>query len=273
MHMHSTASDGTDTPETLVNKCAKLKLSLCSITDHDTIDAHIEAVPLAKKLKLPFITGVEFSVRHKGELHVLGYGVDITSSEFLKEMELLRESREGRVHAIIEALDKNGIPITFEDVERHAKGDTMGRPHVAAALAEHGYAENIPDAFARYLNEDGIAYVKRRKLNAKQAIDLILNAGGTPVLAHPKFIQTDDIEKLILQLKDDGLMGIEAYYPAHSDAEAQYFESIALKNDMIVTAGSDYHGKMRELSAIASERRKSPALDKSVEYLKSKYVY
>ena len=272
LHMHSTASDGTDTPELLVDKCSKLGLQVFSVTDHDTIDGQYKAKELAKQKKRPYITGIEFSVRHDGELHILGYGVDINNEAFKKEMESLKEYRIARVYAIMEGLEKVGIKISFEDIVKHAKGNTIGRPHIALALIEKGYAENLQDAFVKYLNEDGAAYVKRRKLNASQAIGLIEDAGGIAVLAHPKFVKTNDIEGLVKELKSQGLKGIEAMYPAHSDADVSKYCDIAKRNGLIITAGSDYHGKMREYSAIASEKRTSPLLEKSVKKLMELYV-
>ncbi|MEA4854033.1 MAG: PHP domain-containing protein [Christensenella sp.] len=270
LHMHSTASDGTDTPSEIITKCAKLRLCLASITDHDNIDAQKEAMDCAKKNKIPYITGVEFSVRHIGELHILGYGIDVDSPKLKTMMEDLRESRVERVHAIIRSLHEHDISISFEDVERFAKGNTLGRPHVALALMEKGYASDLQDAFSRYLNESGLCYVQRRKLNPQQAMELILGAGGMPVLAHPKFVKTDDMDALVAQLAREGLAGIEAYYPAHNDADVEKYLAMAKKYNLIVTEGSDYHGKMREYAAIACEKRGGERLLESVKILRGK---
>lgn len=267
LHMHSTASDGTDPPEVLADKCSKLGLQVFSITDHDTIDAQQAAIEAAKQKKRPYITGIEFSVKHDGELHILGYGINIDNKNFIKEMENLKEYRVNRVYAILDALNKIGVRISFEDVLRHTKGNTMGRPHIALALIEKGYAESLQDAFAKYLNEGGAAYVGRRKLNAAQAIELIESAGGVAVLAHPKFIKMNDIEGLIKELKNNGLKGIEAMYPAHSDLDVEKYCEIAQRNGLLITSGSDYHGKMREYSAIASEKRTSKQLEQSIKKL------
>jgi len=272
LHMHSTASDGTDTPEQLIKKCAKLKLGCTSITDHDTIDAQQQAALQAKKLSLPYITGVEFSVRHEGELHILGYGVDINDAHFCTELEGLRESRLERIDLILEKLHACNVRIEREDVVRNASGNTLGRPHVALALIEKGYASDFTEAFNKYLNEEGLAYVKRRKLNPQDAIQLIMDVGGTAVLAHPKFIRTRNLEALVVEMKAMGLLGIEAYYPAHTDQEAQKYEEIARKHDLLVTSGSDYHGAMRMHSAIASERRTSSYLKASIQKISMKYL-
>lgn len=272
LHMHSTASDGTDTPETIITKCAKLRLALSSITDHDTIDAQKEAISTARGHKIRYLTGVEISVRHLGELHLLGYGIDIENTALKTMMEDLRTSRVDRVYAIIESLKQHKINITFEDVERFAGGNTLGRPHVALALIEKGYASDLQDAFTKYLNENGLCYVKRRKLNMEQAMNLILDAGGLPVLAHPKFIKTDDIDSLVCDMAKIGLKGIEAYYPAHTDAEVEKYVRIARKNDLIVTQGSDYHGKMRPYAAIACEKRTGSMLADSIKFLLQNYA-
>ncbi len=242
LHMHSTASDGTDTPQEIITKCRKLGLKLSAVTDHDTMDSQPEAIRTARELKLRYLTGVEFSVRHIGELHILGYGMDTGDQELIAMMNDLRSSRVERVHEIIRVVQEHGMKISFEDVERFAKGNTLGRPHVALALIEKGYASDLQDAFTRYLNEEGSCYVQRRKLNPGQAIEMIRKTGGLPVLAHPKFVRTDDIEALVTELKEMGLGGIEAYYPAHSDADVERYVGIARRNGLLVTAGSDYHG-------------------------------
>ena len=271
LHMHSTASDGTDTPEQLITKCAKLNLQYSSITDHDTIDAQEQAAGTAKKYGIKYLTGVEFSVMHEGELHILGYGIDIASSHFRAELEILRESRLERIDLILQKLHACNISISRADVVRNASGNTLGRPHVALALIEKGYASDFTEAFNKYLNEEGLCYVKRRKLNPEDAIRLILDAGGMAVLAHPKFIRTRNLEGLVVEMKAMGLAGIEAFYPAHNDQEVQRFEELAKKHGLLVTSGSDYHGAMRMHSAIASERRTSKYLKESLQVIMLKY--
>ena len=272
LHMHSTASDGTDEPAQLITKCKKIGLEVSSITDHDTIDSQAEAKKAAKEYGIRYLTGVEFSVRHEGELHILGYGIDIADSVLLNELEDLRASRMERIDMILKKLDEKHLHISKEDVIRNASGKTLGRPHVARALIEKGYVEDFTEAFKKYLNEEGLCYVKRRKLTPKDAIQFILESGGTAVLAHPKFIHTSDLESLVLEMKEMGLEGIEAFYPAHTDSDVQRFEGIAKRQGLLVTGGSDYHGTMRVHSAIASERRTSKYLKESVQKLVGKYL-
>ncbi len=272
LHMHSTASDGTDTPRAIITKCRKLGLKLSSITDHDTIDSQREATETARELKIRYLTGVEFSVRYTGELHILGYGIDTRNAELSDLMDELREARVNRVHEIIRAVQAQGMKIGFEDVARFAQGNTLGRPHVALALIEKGYASDMQDAFTRYLNEEGSCYVQRRKLNPQQAIEMIRKTGGLPVLAHPKFVRTGNIEGVVKELKTLGLMGIEAYYPAHSNADVERYVGIAERNALMVTCGSDYHGTMRSYAAIACEKRTGPLLEESVKKFIEKYA-
>ena len=272
LHMHSTASDGTDTPKEIITKCRKLGLRLSAVTDHDTMDSQTEAIATAKELKLKYLTGVEFSVRHTGELHILGYGMDTADRELAGMMDDLRGSRVERVREIIRVVQEHGMKIDFADVERFAKGNTLGRPHVALALIEKGYASDLQDAFTRYLNEEGSCYVQRRKLSPQQAIEMILKTGGIPVLAHPKFVRTDDIEALVAELRKMGLGGIEAYYPAHSDADVERYLKIAKRHGLIVTQGSEYHGAMRPYAAIACEKRTGPYLNESIKILTEKYA-
>lgn len=270
LHMHSTASDGTDTPEEIIRKCAKLGVSLSSITDHDTIDAQERAIECAARKKIKYLTGAEFSVEHDGELHILGYGMNVTDPELKSVMERLREQRAERAKNIVKKVRKNGMEITFADVERCAKGNTIGRPHIALALVEKGYAFSVADAFVRYLSRDGSCYVKREKLGIEETIGLIKKTGGIPVLAHPKLVRADDIASLIGELKTMGIEGLEAFYPAHTDEDVKKFLAIAKQNDLLVTSGSDYHGTVRPLAAIACEKRTDGALAESVNFLMQK---
>lgn len=266
LHMHSVASDGSETASEIIAKCGEAGLMLDAITDHDNVDAQPEAISESRRLGRPYLTGVEISVQHTGELHILGYGIDIQQPGFRQMMEELRESRVDRIGTILRELERHGISVGLEDVQAAAKGQTLGRPHVALALVSKGYASSYREAFEKYLNEGGLCYVQRRKLNARQAIDLIRGAGGLPVVAHPGLITTDDLDALVRQLTDDGLGGIEAFYPAHSDAQCERYSRLATCLGLIVTCGSDSHGAYRD-AAIGSEKRTSPQLQQALEVL------
>ena len=264
LHMHSAASDGSQTAAEIIRECQRAQLQLNAITDHDNIDAQEEAAQESARLGRPYLTGVEISVKHTGELHILGYGMDIQQPAFRQMMEDLRKSRVERIRYILQALAEHGIDIRTEDVEAQAAGNTLGRPHVALALVARGFAASYREAFTKYLNEGGLCYVQRRKLNAREAIELIRAAGGLPVAAHPGLITTDDLEGLISELRRDGLGGIEAFYPAHSDEDVRRYCQLAGRLGLVVTCGSDSHGAYRD-AAIGGEKRSSEQLESDVE--------
>lgn len=266
LHMHSTASDGSQTAAEIIRACLQAALRLNAITDHDNIDAQEEAAQESARLGRPYLTGVEISVQHRGELHILGYGFDRNDAKFRRMMEDLRASRVERIHYIMEALKAHNVNITLEDVEAQAAGNTLGRPHVALALVAKRYAASYREAFETYLNEGGLCYVQRRKLSAPEAIALIRDAGGLPVVAHPGLITTDDLPELVRRLADAGLAGLEAYYPAHSDAAVAEYCRLARDLGLFVTCGSDSHGAYRE-AVIGAERRTGPQLEAALERL------
>lgn len=271
LHIHSTASDGTEVPADIIKRCSEMGLELCSITDHDNVDSQAAAITESTRLGVPYITGVEISAQYTGELHILGYGMDLRNIVFSDFMEELRAFRVERTYEFIRRLREVGADITLEDVVRNAEGNTLGRPHVALALVEKGYARTYDEAFSRFLNEGGLCYVNRRKLLPKEAIELIRAAGGTAVLAHPGLVTTDDFPSLLRWLVDMGLEGIEAHYPAHSDAEQAAFLSLADDFDLLVTCGSDFHGATRRRN-IGDERRGSARLSYTVQLLRDKYA-
>lgn len=266
LHMHSTASDGSEPPEKIIGMCRDAQLQLNAITDHDNVDAQEAAIAESRRLGRAYLTGVEISVQHTGELHILGYGFGLQQKAFREMMEDLRRSRVERVGFILESLARHGIDLTRAEVEAQAAGSTLGRPHVALALVAAGYAADYREAFAKYLNEGGLCYVQRRRLNAREAIDLIRGAGGLPVVAHPGLITTDNLDGLVRQLADWGLGGIEAYYPAHSDAACARYNRLAAELGLIVTSGSDAHGIYRE-NLIGCEKRTSAQLERALDVL------
>lgn len=268
--MHSTASDGSLTPQELMEECARKGLSLCSVTDHDCADAQKAAAQRAAVLGVGYISGIELSVRHEGELHILGYGCDVDDQVYRSEMEDLREYRISRTWEILRRLDAIGIHLAIEDVVRQAHGNTIGRPHVALALVTAGHAETYQQAFDKYLNYGGLCYVNRRKLEAAQAIRIIQDAGGTAVLAHPGLVATSDLASEVRALADMGLQGIEAFYPLHSDALVAQCLGLAREMKLLVTCGSDYHGPFRD-GAIGRERRSDPLLESSIWTLAERY--
>ena len=176
--MHSTASDGTMTPSQMAEECQKAGLCYAALTDHDCVAGVEEFMARAEQLGIRAVSGVEFSVQYEGELHILGYGVDLGHSRFARECRVLAQKRETRVQEMAEKLCQAGYRISLERIRAHAGGDLIGRPHIAAALVEAGYARDIPDAFQRFLNRGGAGFVERYRLSEEEAICLIHEAGA-----------------------------------------------------------------------------------------------
>ncbi len=212
LHIHSTASDGRLTPAEIVNKSAELGLTIIAIADHDSLDGIAPALVAAKAFPwLRVIPCVEISTDVPGgEVHVLGYFIDYTDHELEASLARMRNSRQGRALGMIAKLEKLGMPIDWERVQELAGGGSIGRPHIAQAMLEKGYIASLKEAFTKYIGRDGPAYVEREKLTPAEAVQLVLQANGLPVLAHPFTI--NDPETMIIELKAAGLVGIEAYY-------------------------------------------------------------
>ncbi|MDH7578456.1 MAG: PHP domain-containing protein [Bacillota bacterium] len=240
LHVHSTASDGTLTPEEIVNQAVRSGLSAISLTDHDTTDGLSRALWAASGTNLELVPGIELNTDWQGiEIHVLGYYLEFQSAWFRGILDDLRNAREKRAIAIIGKLNKLGISLSSTRVKEIAGAASLGRPHIAQALVEAGYACSVTEAFQRYLGYGRPAYVTRHKLNPFEAIKLILKARGVPVLAHPGLMDRDE---LIPEFVKAGLLGIEVYYPLHTPEMIEKYARICQKNDVIMTGGSDYHG-------------------------------
>jgi 3',5'-nucleoside bisphosphate phosphatase len=241
LHLHTTASDGTLNPQELVAHVLRKGMRIISITDHDSI-AGFEKLPHLELSKgLEIVPGIELNAeKNKTEIHILGYYIDPGSSSLSHRLEKLREDRVTRIKEIVQKLREMDIHIEFDEVLLHARGESIGRPHVARVLQEKGYVGEMQEAFEKYLRIGRKAYVPRRGFYPEEAIEIIRASGGIPVLAHPGCIPAD--ETLIDSLIYEGLMGIEAYYPFHSHLQTDYYENLAKKKKLYITGGSDFHG-------------------------------
>lgn len=242
LHIHSTASDGRFSPAEIIGKAATLGLTVIALTDHDTVDGIIPAMEAARPFpQLKMIPGIEIStdISH-GEVHVLGYFIDYTQTEFQTNLSRMRNSRLTRAQGMIDRLKKLGVTIEWARVQQIAGSGSIGRPHIAQALLEKGYIGSIKEAFTRYIGRDGPAYVEREKMTPAEAVALIQKARGLPVLAHP--FTAGDTEALVIELKAAGLDGLEAYYGGYTAQEISRLVSLARKYRLIPTGGSDYHG-------------------------------
>lgn len=243
-HTHSTGSDGSNTPDELLNLALEKNIEYLSITDHDTLDGIKAIENLTELNKLKFVPGVEISAEFPTTLHLLGYGFDIKNEKLNKVLEELQEYRKKRNVLMIENMQKLGFQISLEELKKEAGGELIGRPHFASLMVKKNYVSNKQEAFDKYLKKGAPLYLDKKRLEPKDAILLIKEAGGVVVLAHPYQTKLDEqnLDNLIRELVDYGLDGIEAYYSLHTKEMIERYKSLATKYDLFITAGSDYHG-------------------------------
>lgn len=246
LHMHTTASDGTSSPEELVKTCSELGLETIAVTDHDNTTSVEAAKKAAEEYDLEVVSGIEISTyRGASEYHILGYFIDLENDSLLGLTEAILQSRVDRTHEMIEKLTEMGYPLEFSDVKKFASGVSLGRPHIARALMEKGYVNSINEAFTdEFIGGGGRAYVEKKKVLPVEAITVILKAGGVPVIAHPQLINHGKPldKKEIARLKDVGLKGVEVYQSKHDKKATEKYKKIAEELDLLITGGSDYHG-------------------------------
>jgi predicted metal-dependent phosphoesterase TrpH len=243
LHTHSTASDGVYSPAELIARARDAGLRVLALTDHDNTGGLAEAAQAAAQLGIEFIAGVEINTDVSGgELHVLGYFLEYERPAFQQVLKVLRDARERRGERMVELLNEHGINISWERVRQIARG-AVGRPHVAQALVEAGYAHSIGDAFDKYIGTGCFAYVPRYRLTPEEAVRLIVSANGLPVIAHP--LELPGLEELrhsLPALRQAGLVGLETYYGTYTRAQEQALRALADEYKLIATGGSDFHG-------------------------------
>jgi len=279
LHTHTTASDGTLTPEQLVAEAAALALEVIAITDHDTIAGLAEGLSAGPRYRVEVIPGVEINTDVPGgEVHILGYYIDARDAAFQAELMRLREGREGRGRQIVEKLRALGAPITWERVQAIAGDAPVARPHVAQALVESGFVASAQEAFDKYIGRDGPAYAERIQMTPAEATAIIARAGGIPVLAHPmpwgaaaaQGSPALDLETLLPELMAAGLRGIEAYYTGYPATVTDQLLALARRFGLIVTGGSDYHGPGRLMEATLGGVYVPPKVVRQLEALAQK---
>ena len=240
LHLHTTCSDGRLTPTQLVELIAGRGLSVVSITDHDSTEGLAEALEASRSFpQLSIIPGVELSADIPGnEVHVLGYFLRYSDPAFQKTLKGFRDGRVDRAREMVDKLAALGLPVEWERVVELAQG-SVGRPHIAQAMVEKGYIAYPQDAFVHYLGRNGLAYAERDKLSPAGAVSLIIEAGGLPVLAHPR--EVDNVQSVLPEMKEAGLVGIEVYYETYTPPEVEAFAAMADREGLIPCGGSDYH--------------------------------
>jgi len=251
LHLHTTCSDGVNTPEEVVAFARQARLAAIAVTDHDTLDGLPAAAAAAEAAAIDFIPGVELSASdHQADVHILGYYLDTATPGLAEELRILRDGRQSRGERILDLLAHLGVPLHLERVVAIAAGAPLGRPHIGAAMIEAGYVETMDEAFERYIGYHAPAYVPKRTLDPAGAIDLVKRAGGVPVLAHPGSLRRDD---LIPALVAHGLVGIEVWHPKHDAQRVRTYMAAAETFGLLVTGGSDFHGAGRGESTVGAQ--------------------
>lgn len=254
LHIHSDASDGTLSPTDILAKAVELNLGAIAITDHDTIEGSKRAIQSGIPDSLGFLTGIEISASPphaypcKGSFHILGYGVNLDDPVLTNTLKILQEARSGRNPRIVERLRTLGFDISFDELTETFGERQLGRPHIAQLMIKKGIVGSIDEAFDFYLSPGKPGYVDKYRIECQNAIDVIIGAGGVPVLAHPALVEptTDEpFEKLIKILKSMGIRGVEVYYPMHTQSHVAELTEFAMRYDLLMTGGTDFHGSVK----------------------------
>ena len=243
LHIHTTASDGSMTPEEVVKSAVDTGLSAIAITDHDTIDGFIQAKDIARTYSLELVPGIEISTKYHTNIHILGYYVNHLESQLRYELNSIIEERDIRNRSICKLMCNDGIPADYE-IMKLRFGPVIGRPHFARILIEAGHAGNVQEAFSKYLDKGQRYFLPRNLMRIERAVDVIRCSGGIPVLAHPLQYQLDDdlLQKLVRHCMDFGLQGIECMYSGYLPEQTEYLKALAHRYGLLMTGGSDFHG-------------------------------
>lgn len=245
LHVHSNKSDGTYTPTELVDYALEKGLSAFALTDHDTTAGLTEALAYAKGKPIEVIPGIEFSTEYIGkDVHILGLYINYDAPAFQAKLQAFVDSRINRNIKMCRNLQEAGIDITYDKLCAENPGAVITRAHYAAYLTEHGYAKSRAEAFDRYVGDHCRYYVPREKITPAQAVELILQAGGVPILAHPPLYHmgNERLDALVGTLKQAGLMGIEAIYSSYNNQDGRDMLRLAKKYGLLLSGGSDFHG-------------------------------
>lgn len=260
LHVHSTRSDGTYSPTELVDYAMAKNLKAFALTDHDTVEGLEEAVSYADKLREKYLSegkpdlaatvpeiipGIELSSEQEGrDIHIVGLFIDYKNPAFCDYLKKFVESRDLRNEKMCKLLQSAGIDITYEALQKEFPGSVITRAHYAKYMLSHGYIKSMKEAFDRYIGDHCPYYIPREKVTPAQAVELILQADGVPILAHPILygMGAAKLDSVVAKLKEAGLMGIEALYSTYTSADERQIRSLASKYNLLVSGGSDFHG-------------------------------
>jgi len=241
LHMHSAFSDGKLAPSILVETAVRKGLSAIALTDHDCVDGFPEFAAAAEEAGIDSLAGVELSCVHDGcDVHVLGYGVATDDAGLRDALRQFCDTRERRAERIVEKLADLGVHVDMERIRARAGDGAIGRPHIAEAIVEGKYAKDFGEVFARYIGEDGPAYVEKYKMTPNEAVTQIHAAGGVAFVAHPgHYLSEPEIFDAILA---EGFDGIEVHHPQHRPPVIEKLLDLAQSRQLMVSGGSDFHG-------------------------------
>lgn len=250
LHVHSNKSDGTCSPSDLVTLALSKGLSAFALTDHDTTEGIDEALDAAQNARkqgadIEVIPGIEFSTEYEGkDIHIVGIDINYKSESFQKYLKEFQESRDNRNRKMCLKLAEHGVDITYEKLCAEYPDSVLTRAHYAKYMLEHGAVKSMSEAFDRYIGDRAPCFLPREKVTPAQAVELILESGGIPILAHPILYHMSDarLEKLVAYLKSAGLVGIEAIYSTYNAAEERQIRKLARQYNLCISGGSDFHG-------------------------------
>jgi predicted metal-dependent phosphoesterase TrpH len=268
LHIHTTASDGVLTPPAIIDMAMEIGLKGIAISDHDTVAGLEEARQYLAitSYSLDFIPGIELNTEcEHDEVHILGYFIDPKNAALNQRLQIIRNSRYHRAEQMVSRLQELGVKITFEQVQELAQGELIARPHVARVLINNKYANSIREAFDKYIGRDAPGYVPRYKFLPDEAIELIKNAGGIAVLAHPGLIKHHG---KVTEIINSGIEGLEVFYPEHSPKQTRELLGLAQCHHLLITGGSDYHGP-----GSSESRANMGAAGVSEEFVEKMYTY
>lgn len=257
LHVHSTASDGSFTPAEVTALAREAGLTAIALTDHDTVSGVGEALAAAGDFPLEVVPGVELSCLYKEkEIHILGLYIDHTDKAFLDFLDQAEIKRNSRNQLMLAASQKDGFPITMEDLVMENPDTVVTRAHFARALVKKGCVSSVDQAFKKYLDPDRPYYRKREIITPAEAIQAIRNAGGFPVLAHPCLYRLGwmQTEELVRSLKELGLGGMECWHSSNYAEESSKLCRMADRYSLLPTGGSDFHGAAKPDIRIGSGR-------------------
>ena len=246
LHTHSSHSDGSDTPDELLERAASLRLTTVALTDHDTLEGIGDARIAADRHGIELIPGTELSLEYtKGGMHLIVLWLEPGIGPLQDRLAELRGGRDRRNARIVERLNELGLAVDLDEVLEQAGEGSVGRPHIAAVLVRHGYVDSMEQAFDEYLGNHGRAYVGRERLQPQEAIQLARASGGVPILAHPHTLAIDnrfEMADLLAELRAFGLLGIECHYGSYPAEGRAGLVALADRFGLLPSGGSDYHG-------------------------------